>query len=334
MKKLSTKNSNIKIAEPVFVRSAKGKGLRFIPMYVHHDTTADELYYKVELMLRDKDAGTWHTVHEDEKWSICQEDIEKLFDFITETTQLKTKETVSVLNSPKEQIAAIEALLEDGKLAEILKNGLLKKEDIINLKTTVRVAEIENAVIELEHLLSSSDTEKDFENWCKENIWVFGNYYVASDEIHQISNAEKVDLLIENAVNCYRDIIEFKKPSLKVLEFDSSHNNYYFSKETSKAIGQVTNYSDIFSLYASDGLHKHKEIKAFYPKSIIVIGRSKDFNEEEIKALRALNGRLNNIEIKTYDDILAQAKNLLTTIKGTKKEDTLLISLDDDVLPF
>lgn len=333
MKKLPTKNTNIKIAESVFVRSTKGKGLKFIPMYVHHDTTADELYYKVELMLRDKDSGAWHTVHEEEKWSICQEDIEKLFDFITETTQLKTKETVSVLNTPKEQIAAIEALLEDDKLAELLKSGQLKKEDIINLKTIVKVAEIENAVTELEYLLSASDTEKDFENWCKGNIWVFGNYYVASDEIHQISNAEKVDLLIENAINCYRDIVEFKKPSFKVLEFDSSHNNYYFSKEASKAIGQVTNYSDIFSLYASDGLHKHKEIKAFYPKSIIVIGRSKGFNEEEIKALRALNGRLNNIEVKTYDDFLSQAKNLLTIIKGTKK-DSLLISLDDDTLPF
>lgn len=70
MKNLSTKNTNIKIAEPVFVRSTKGKGLKFIPMYVHHNTTADELYYKVELMLRDKDSGVWNAVHEEEKWSI------------------------------------------------------------------------------------------------------------------------------------------------------------------------------------------------------------------------------------------------------------------------
>lgn len=330
--KQTTKNSNIKVGEPVFVRSTKGKGLKFIPMYVHHDTTVDELYYKVELMLRDKDSGAWHTVHEDEKWSICQEDIEKLFDFITETTQLRTKETVSVLNTPKEQIAAIEALLEDGKLAELLKGGQLKKEDIVNLKATVRVAEIENAIAELENLLNTSDTEKDFEDWCKENIWVFGNYYVASDNIHQISNAEKVDLLIENAINCYRDIVEFKKPSFKVLEFDSSHNNYYFSKEVSKAIGQVTNYSDIFSLFAPEGLHKHKEIKAFYPKSIIVIGRSKDFNDEEIKALRALNGRLSNIEVKTYDDLLSQAKNLLETIHGSTQNPNA--DKIDDELPF
>ena len=333
MKKQITKNSNIKVGEPVFVRSTKGKGLKFIPMYVHHDTTPDELYYKVELMLRDKDSGAWYTVHEDEKWSICQDDIEKLFDFITETTQLKTKETVSVLNSPKEQIAAIESLLEDGKLAELLKSGQLKKEDIMNLKATVRVAEIETAIVELENLLNSSDTEKDFEDWCRENIWVFGNYYVTSDNIHQISNAEKVDLLVENAINCYRDIVEFKKPSFKVLEFDPSHNNYYFSKEVSKAIGQVINYSDIFSLYALEGLHKHKEIKAFYPKSIIVIGRSISFNDEEIKALKSLNGRLSNIEIKTYDDLLSQAKNLLKTIQEPKEYSTI-VSIDDDILPF
>lgn len=79
-------------------------------------------------------------------------------------------------------------------------------------------------------------------------------------------------------------------------------------------------------------LHKHKEIKAFYPKSIIVIGRSKDFNDEEIKALRALNGRLSNIEVKTYDDLLSQAKNLLETIHGSTQNPNA--DKIDDELPF
>ena len=69
---------------------------------------------------------------------------------------------------------------------------------------------------------------------------------------------------------------------------------------------------------AFGGLHKHEEIKAYYPKSIIVIGRSNNFNEEQVKSLKALNGRLNNIEIKTYDDLLYQAKNLIENLKTEK----------------
>ena len=86
-------------------------------------------------------------------------------------------------------------------------------------------------------------------------------------------------------------------------------------------------------MYALEGLHKHKEIKAFYPKSIIVIGRSISFNDEEIKALKSLNGRLSNIEIKTYDDLLSQAKNLLKTIQEPKEYSTI-VSIDDDILPY
>jgi hypothetical protein len=311
MKKQQTKNKNIKRTDPIFLKCTKGKGIKITPMFVHHDNSDDELYYKVELQKRDDETGIWNIFDGNEKWNLHENEISQLFDFITATTELRTKETISLLGSEKEQVDAIQSLLKDDKLSNLLKNDLLKEEDLNTLKSTIKLSELEKAITELENLLLNSDTEKDFENWCKKNIWVFGNYYVASDDIHQISNAERVDLLVKNVLNCYRDIIEFKKPSLKVLEFDSSHQNYYFSNEVSKAISQVINYSDIFTQVALDGLHKHQEIKAFYPKSIIVVGRSNSFNEDQIKALRALNGRLNNIEVKTYDDLLMQAKNLI-----------------------
>ena len=326
LRKNQTKNPNIKRTEPLYISCTKGKGIKFSPFYVRHDTSPDALYYKVELHYRD-DSGQWHILNEDDAFNIPQESIESLFEFITATTELRTKETISVLDLPNEQAKFIGQLLEDGSFKALIDSGRISEYDFKFLKDTIRISEIEKAIKELELLLSNSDTEKDYEDWCAANSWVFGNYYVETDAVHQISNAERVDLLIKNAINKYRDIIEFKKPSFGILVYDATHQNYYFSSEVSKAISQVLNYSDIFSYMASNGLHRHTDIMAYYPKSIIVIGRSNDFNESQIKALHGLNSRLNGIIVKSYDDLLNQAKNLLRAI-------TLPIDENDDSEEF
>ena len=333
-KKSQTKNPNIKRTEPLYISCSKGKGITFSPLYVHHDTSPDELYYKVELHYRDK-SGEWHILNENDAFNISEENIASLFDFITATTELRTKETVSVLDLPDEQARIIGQLLKNGSFKSLIETGRISAYDFKYLKDTIRISEIESSIKELERLLLTSDTEKDYEDWCAANSWVFGNYYIETEAIHQISNAERVDLLIKNAINEYRDIIEFKKPSFSILAYDATHQNYYFSREVSKAISQALNYSDIFSYVASNGLHRHTEIMAYYPKSIIVIGRSNDFNEEQIKALHGLNSRLNGIIVKSYDDILTQAKNLLRTItmpvdEGDSDEETVELDEDDD----
>ena len=241
------------------------------------------------------------------------------------------------MDLPAEQSNIIKQLLESGYLKTLIESGQMSAHDFKHLRDTLRISEIEKAIMELETLLASSDIEKDYEDWCSANSWVFGNYYVETEDVHQISNAERVDLLINNAINQYRDIIEFKKPSFSILAYDNVHQNYYFSKEVSKAISQVLNYSDIFSCIANNGLHRHTKIVAYYPKSIIVIGRSDKFDESQVRALHGLNSRLNGIVVKSYDDLLNQAKNLLRTITmpaDKSGEDEETIDWDGDDIPF
>lgn len=336
LKKSQTSNPNIKKTEPLFIKCAQGKGIRFIPLYVHHNNSPDELYYKIELHYRDN-LGEWHILNKNDAFNITQKNIEKLFEFITVTTELRTKETISVLDLPNEQAKFIGQLLESGGFKDLIDSGKLNEYDFRFLKDTIRISTIEKSINELENLLSTSDTEKDYEDWCAVNSWVFGNYYIETESVHQITNAERVDLLIKNAINKYRDIIEFKKPSFSVLVYDTAHQNYYFSSEVSKAISQVLNYSDIFTYVANNGLHRHQEIMAYYPQSIIVIGRSNKFNEEQIKALHGLNSRLNGIIVKTYDDLLTQARNLLHAITmpiNEEKNSEETVKPDVDDLPF
>ena len=330
MKKLNTKNDNIQVSNSLYISCTRGKGIKLHPIYVKHNSSDDDLYYKMELVEKDDISDNWYVVNQG-TWNIYPNGIEELFNFIAQTTKLKTCETVTVLEEEKDQVQFINSILKNGTFSKLIKENKIDINQISFIKDTIRILEIEDAIDEFERLLATSDTEKDFEDWCVKNYWVFGNYYVATDEIHQISNAERVDCLIQNVINQYRDIIEFKKPSFDVLCYDNKHKNYYFSSEVSKAISQAINYSDIFTLEAHGGLHRHEEIVAYYPKSIIVIGRSYNFSSEQIKAMHALNSRLNGICVKTYDDLLAQAKALLATIRSDS-EVSEIVSYDD--LPF
>lgn len=319
MEKNQTKNDNISISNSIFLKCTKGRGIKISPLFIKRNHNDDILYYKIELLERDDESGDWYVVNGG-TWNLYFDEIEKLFHFISATTQLKTKDTVAIIDKDNEQLQYIKNLLKNQTIVDLVSNGDISVDELSSLRDSIRFVEIRQAVDEFENLLANSDTEKDFENWCVKNYWVFGNYYVATEDIHQISNAEKVDQLIKSAINQYRDIIEFKKPSFEVLSFDRSHSNYYFSAEASKAISQCVNYSDVFSLEASNGLHRHKDIVAYYPKSIIVIGRSNNFTEEQTKALHGLNSRLNGIVVKTYDDLLAQAKSLLKSLELTDNE--------------
>ncbi|MFW6106579.1 MAG: Shedu anti-phage system protein SduA domain-containing protein [bacterium] len=109
----------------------------------------------------------------------------------------------------------------------------------------------------------------------------------------------------------YRDIVELKRPDEPVLIWDKDHKNYYFSAEVSRAIGQCHRYIDILYDAAKDGLLDHPEVVAYYPRAIIVIGRSSGWTEGQIRALHGLNYRLNAVVVMTYDQLLAQGERLV-----------------------
>lgn len=130
-------------------------------------------------------------------------------------------------------------------------------------------------------------------------------------------------MLIPSSITGFRDIIELKIPSMKVLNYDQGHGHYYLSSDASRAIGQVSRYLDVFSEDAVKGLRDNPEIVSYHPRAIIVMGRSKDWSDEESKSLHGINTRLNNISIITYGHLLMMGKRVLENLNWTKEDDSL-----------
>ncbi len=228
---------------------------------------------------------------------------------------------------------AIAGILSREEIIEHLASRDLSQELVIAFKSAIRLREMQNACSELRNYLESGITdEKVYQDWCDNHNWVFGNAYLIKDDVRAISEGDKLDLLLPTVISGYRDIIELKKPDETVLNWDSTHNNFYFASPVSKAIGQCHRYLDVFQEVAIKGLRDHPEIVAYHPRAIIVIGRSNEWDSNNFQALHGLNARLANITIITYDQLLAQGERLIEIL--IKHDQTDEANDEEFDLPF
>ena len=123
------------------------------------------------------------------------------------------------------------------------------------------------------------------------------------------------------------DVIEIKTHLTKLLVWDSSHKNFYFSPEVSKAIVQTANYLDaIVQERFKDPSDRRRitdfmdEENLYHPRGIIIIsseGKLTTKNGENEKLKRdftKLRNGLQNIQILTFDEIINIADEYIKNI--------------------
>lgn len=218
-------------------------------------------------------------------------------------------------HDPKAVAEALTKVLSQAEIVEHLKNTELSDEFIKAFRYTIRLKEIRAAIAQLRvNLDTGIIDERVYQDWCEKHSWAFGNAYVMRDCVREISPGDHLDMLLPSVIAGYRDIVELKRPDVNVLNFDDSHNNFYFSAESSKAIGQCHRYLDVLQEVAANGLRDHPEIVAYHPRAIIVLGRSNSWDDSKQRALHGLNRRLNGITVMTYDHLLAQGERLISLL--------------------
>lgn len=215
---------------------------------------------------------------------------------------------------------AVKELFRNPKLVNYLAKkdlGSLLQRGILSL---IRISELRTAIAQLRcYLEDSSLGESVYQAWCEKHTWAFGNCYVSRDSIRQISSADEVDHIVSTMFG-YRDIIELKLPTAKVLVHNPKRRHYAFSADVSDAIGQCNRYLHVFSQLAAKGLLDNPHIIACQPRATIVIGRSIAFTRDEVEALHGLNARLHSICVITYDQLLQQGEQTLKVLTNSTNE--------------
>lgn len=127
--------------------------------------------------------------------------------------------------------------------------------------------------------------------------------------------------------NGFVDILEIKKPSVRILTKQASYrNNYVPVRDFAGAIQQIEKY--IFCLTAleksqKEVLRRLEEIlpenitpEIVNPQGILLLGRSNDFNVQQKRDFELIKRQYKNIaDIMTYDELIERIENIINSLK-------------------
>jgi hypothetical protein len=326
LKRKQARSQKVSITDPIMIRDKSGTThLEVLLQFVPHATGPDQVSPKLTYWKKNKDGFRQGFPVE---FTLNQEETGHLRDVLSQGLAIaKSSRDGNFLILPLNDASSTELENQDpGTVARALAT-LLSSDAILSavqsdpdgrrllegIQLSLRTTEMKAAVGELESNLNNSVIkEQIYQVWCEEHSWAFGNAYSMRDEVRTIALGDQVDILMQLTTNRLRDIFELKRPDKEAIVFDDGHKSWYWSSETSKSIGQCHRYLDALHEAAAHGLRDNPELIAYHPRATIVIGRSKDWTEEQHKALHGLNSRLHGIQVITYDHLLAQAKQFLT----------------------
>lgn len=199
---------------------------------------------------------------------------------------------------------------------------------MLNMQKNAQQISLQELIKIYETNLKDNPAESVWQDYFNKYITLFDNRYVSKINYKNIATGiTKYPDLVLIDIYGYLDFYELKKSGMKLLQYDDSHKNYYWSKELSMTISQVSDYiqkskenalsysKSIFdetSVITGEGLH----VNIINPKGIIVAGTSTELSNEKMKnCFKNLRESLKDIEFVLYDELLDRLKNLLQAIK-------------------
>lgn len=211
------------------------------------------------------------------------------------------------------------------KASHIIKkmtSGLMKNAQILTLQ---------EIIIKYEKLLEDNPAESEWQKFFNEYITLFDSRYVHKINYKNIATGiTKYPDLVLVDIYGYVDFYELKKSGTPLIQYDSSHKTWFWSKEVSMVVSQVSDYLQkakenalSYSKSIKDETETETEegldVNIINPRAIIVIGHTNQLDTEKKRnQFKNLRESLKDIEFVLYDELLERLKNLLDTIKIEK----------------
>lgn len=200
--------------------------------------------------------------------------------------------------------------------------GLLKNAQILTLQEIIQ---------KYEKLLKDNPPESEWQRFFDEFITLFDSRYVRKIDYKNIATGiTKYPDLVLVDIYGYVDFYELKKSGTQLIQYDNSHKTWFWSKDVSMVISQVSDYlqkakenalsyakaiKDETETETEQGLN----VNIINPRAIIVIGHTNQLDTDKKKnQFKNLRESLKDIEFVLYDELLERLKNLLDTIKIDK----------------
>lgn len=204
------------------------------------------------------------------------------------------------------------------------KSGLLSQIRFTDLRDKSNKLELKNIIDRYDKLLKrKAQKESDWQEFFKKNLLFFNSSYVGLIDRTNISLDYRIpDFLLIDQFQ-FVDVFEIKKPDAPCLNYDKSHDNYYWSAEASKAIAQTEKYIFELESHANNFIVKFKDngidINLIRPRGYVLISKREMLDTKGQKAYKLLNNSLKNVQVIFFDDFLNNLKNKYTVISRSKR---------------
>lgn len=316
-------NDGQEYVEPRTLSSGPRSACRAMFFRNTHKTNAKQI---VSLKIaRQKKAGNRLETKEDKSITLKPEEIDKLIEYIQEyyaplniglTEFIEADEDAAKLFSKVRDLE----ISDDEVASKLLESGILTQ----NLSVAITAAERNNAVQEFEVSLGVEQTEAFWQSWFTQNKWVLGSEYLNILPERDIDVRDIADYLMRS-IDGFLDVVEIKRPELPFWAGPDTHGNYYPSAQLTAAISQCLNYLYRIELQSNsvEFMERVGGTKTVKPQCLLVYGRSDQWGEDKMKALRILNAAHHQLHIITYDQLLLRAKQLLGIAETADVRDKL-----------
>lgn len=203
---------------------------------------------------------------------------------------------------------------------------------VLGKNDEIELAQFSVALEELKQLLNNSAgiNEADWQIRIRDILQLlYPKYILCTREItfSGIDGYDKRPDFVLVDANGYVDILEIKKPDVKILTEQASYrNNYVPVREFSGAIQQIEKY--IFCMTSIEKSQREvvNKLSALLPEAItpeivnpqgvLIAGRSKGFNPQQKRDFELIKRQYKHVaDIMTYDDLVARFENIVTSLK-------------------
>lgn len=202
------------------------------------------------------------------------------------------------------------------------------KRMIISMQKNAQLVTLQEVIKNYEKLLKDNPPESSWQEFFNNYITLFDSRYAHKLDYKNITTGiTKYPDLVLVDIYGYIDFYELKKSGMPLLQFDSSHKSFYWSKELAMTIAQASDYlqkakensisyaktiKEETATAESDGI----DVNIINPRAIIVAGTKDELNTVKKRHhFKNLRESLKDIEFVLYDELLDRLKNLLNTIK-------------------
>ena len=125
---------------------------------------------------------------------------------------------------------------------------------------------------------------------------------------YPLGSEYRADFVVERSDENYI-IVEIEKTTSKLFTQKGDQHS-----ELTHAIGQVRDYQNWIS--ENIAYVRGKLLNISEPHGLVIIGRKNSLNENNLRKLRYINQTSHNLKVFTFDDLLANGKQLLKNLRG------------------